>query len=370
MPESVAVLISRVRARPPLSAAPPHLDDFAGREADCDISHAPPPPPPPHAPRPLLPQRMSDDAKARAITFKDEGNRLFTAGDFEGSIKAFSEAIALDVGNHIFYSNRSGAYLSNKDPAHAIEDAKECVRIAPSFGKGYSRLGAALQAAGNYAEAISAYAAGIAVDPTNASLTAGLIEAQKQQQAANGGAGGDDDGMPSLEGDSDMPALEGEDASKTVDDGTYKGIIGIDLGTTYSCVASWDDEAQRTEVFANSEGSRTTASVVAFTETDRLVGAPAQAQAPGNPSNTVYDAKRLIGRTLTDPAVQEDIKKFPFAVVLGADGTSPAIRVTFKGEEKTFAPEEVSAMVLDKMKKTCVSIRDGRRGVLPARDGC
>jgi L1 cell adhesion molecule like protein len=299
---------------------------------------------------------MSDDAKARAVALKDQGNTLFQAGDFAASIKAFSEAIELDPTNHIFYSNRSGAYLSNKEPALAIDDAKECTRLAPSFGKGYSRLGAALVAAGNFAEAISAYAGGIAVDPTNATLTAGLIEAQRAQQQAGGASGGDDDdGMPGLDGDGDMPALDGDEAPKAkVDDGTYKGIIGIDLGTTYSCVASWDDEAQRTEVFANSEGSRTTASVVAFTETDRLVGAPAQAQAPGNPSNTVYDAKRLIGRTLSDPAVQEDIKKFPFAVVLGADGTSPAIRVNFKGEEKTFAPEEVSAMVLDKMKKTYV----------------
>jgi L1 cell adhesion molecule like protein len=132
----------------------------------------------------------------------------------------------------------------------------------------------------------------------------------------------------------------------------FNGIIGIDLGTTYSCVAVWLDAEQRTEVFANAEGARTTPSIVAFTESERLIGQPAQAQAAGNATNTVFDAKRLIGRSMKDSLVTNDCKAFPFTVAAGDDGESPVIKVMFKGEERTFAPEEISAMVLLKMKQT------------------
>ena len=293
-------------------------------------------------------QTPSDSDKAKANSLKDEGNAAFTKGNFAEAVKCFTEAIAADGTNHILFSNRSSAHLSAKSAEKAVADAKVCVALMPTWGKGFSRLGAALQGADRPADAIAAYAQGLSVDPTNAVLTAGLIEAQKQQAAASGGAAADDDdddGMPDLEEADAVPAA-------AIDDGTFKGIIGIDLGTTYSCVAVWDDETQRTEVFANSEGSRTTASVVAFTATDRLIGQPAQAQAAGNAANTIYDAKRLIGRALSDPSCQDDIKKFPFTVSLGADNTSPAIEVVFKGEKRTFAPEEISAMVLVKMKET------------------
>ena len=106
------------------------------------------------------------------------------------------------------------------------------------------------------------------------------------------------------------------------------------------------------QVFANSEGARTTPSIVAFTENERLIGQPAQAQAAGNAANTVFDAKRLIGRSIKDSVVSNDCKSFPFQVAAGADGDAPVIRVQFRGEERTFAPEEISAMVLIKMKQT------------------
>jgi heat shock protein 1/8 len=114
-------------------------------------------------------------------------------------------------------------------------------------------------------------------------------------------------------------------------------------------VGAWKDGG--VQIFANEQGNRTTPSYVAFTETDRLVGDAAKGQAAMNAANTVYDAKRLIGRAFDDPVVQADMKLWPFDVVRG-DGGKPMLRVEHRGEERTFAPEEVSAMVLGKMKAT------------------
>jgi len=124
--------------------------------------------------------------------------------------------------------------------------------------------------------------------------------------------------------------------------------VGIDLGTTYSCVGYWKDE--RVEIIANDQGNRTTPSYVAFTDAERLIGDAAKNQAAMNPYNTVFDAKRLIGRKFNDPACQADIKLWPFKVVSRAD--KPVIQVDYKGETKTFMPEEISSMVLTKMKET------------------
>jgi len=124
--------------------------------------------------------------------------------------------------------------------------------------------------------------------------------------------------------------------------------IGIDLGTTYSCVGIWQND--RVEIIANDQGNRTTPSYVAFTETERLVGDAAKNQVAMNPTNTVFDAKRLIGRKFNDPVVQADMKHWPFKVI--DVGTKPMLQVEFKGETKTFSPEEISAMVLTKMKET------------------
>jgi len=123
--------------------------------------------------------------------------------------------------------------------------------------------------------------------------------------------------------------------------------VGIDLGTTYSCVGVWQND--RVEIIANDQGNRTTPSYVAFTETERLIGDAAKSQAAMNASNTVFDAKRLIGRKFTDPGVQSDMKHWPFKVVSGTGGT-PIIEVEYKGETKQFKAEEISSMVLSKMK--------------------
>jgi len=125
--------------------------------------------------------------------------------------------------------------------------------------------------------------------------------------------------------------------------------IGIDLGTTYSCVGVWQND--RVEIISNDQGNRTTPSYVAFTETERLIGDAAKNQVAMNPVNTVFDAKRLIGRRFSDQVVQDDMKHWPFKVIK-KEGDKPYIQVQYLGDTKTFAPEEISAMVLLKMKET------------------
>ena len=124
--------------------------------------------------------------------------------------------------------------------------------------------------------------------------------------------------------------------------------IGIDLGTTYSCVGVWQND--RVEIIANDQGNRTTPSYVAFNDTERLIGDAAKNQASMNAENTVFDAKRLIGRKFDDEEVQSDMKHFPFKLTRGVGG-KPFVNVNFKGEEKTFSAEEISSMVLIKMKE-------------------
>lgn len=124
--------------------------------------------------------------------------------------------------------------------------------------------------------------------------------------------------------------------------------IGIDLGTTYSCVGVF--QHGKVEIIANDQGNRTTPSYVAFTDSERLIGDAAKNQVAMNPSNTVFDAKRLIGRKFDDATVQSDMKYWPFTVI--NDSTKPKIRVDYKNESKTFFPEEISSMVLVKMKET------------------
>ncbi|AYO43959.1 Heat shock protein SSB [Malassezia restricta CBS 7877] len=133
----------------------------------------------------------------------------------------------------------------------------------------------------------------------------------------------------------------------TNDSNVYEGAIGIDLGTTYSCVGWWTNE--RVEIIANDQGNRTTPSYVAFTENERLIGDAAKNQAAMNPRQTVFDAKRLIGRRFDDPDVKKDMQSWPFTVV-DKDG-SPVIEVEYLGDKKQFAPQEISSMVLLKMKE-------------------
>ncbi|XP_066983169.1 heat shock cognate 71 kDa protein-like [Macrobrachium rosenbergii] len=131
--------------------------------------------------------------------------------------------------------------------------------------------------------------------------------------------------------------------------------VGIDLGTTYSCVGVF--QHGKVEIIANDQGNRTTPSYVAFTDTERLIGDAAKNQVAMNPNNTVFDAKRLIGRKFEDHVVQSDMKHWPFTVI--NDSTKPKIQVDYKGETKTFFPEEISSMVLIKMKETAEAFLGG-----------
>ncbi|XP_022089350.1 heat shock 70 kDa protein IV-like [Acanthaster planci] len=124
--------------------------------------------------------------------------------------------------------------------------------------------------------------------------------------------------------------------------------IGIDLGTTYSCVAVFQNG--KVEIIANEQGNRTTPSYVAFTDTERLIGDAAKNQSAMNPKNTIFDAKRLIGRRFDDASVQADMKHWPFKVV-NKQGM-PILQAEYMNETKTFPPEEISSMVLTKMKET------------------
>ena len=128
-------------------------------------------------------------------------------------------------------------------------------------------------------------------------------------------------------------------------------VIGIDLGTTYSCVGVWENN--QVTVIANDQGNRTTPSYVSFNENERLIGESAKSLSSSNPTNTVFDVKRLIGQKFSDSKVQNLMKHFTYKVIGKSD--KPNVEVQFQGETKVFSPEEISAMVLTKMKETAES---------------
>jgi len=128
--------------------------------------------------------------------------------------------------------------------------------------------------------------------------------------------------------------------------------IGIDLGTTYSCVSIWRNN--QCEIIANSQGNRTTPSWVSFRDDERLIGDAAKSLAASNPSNTIYDIKRFMGRKFDDPIVQEEIKRVPYKVVRG-DNDRIKVEVMYQNQTKQFSPEEISAMILSHMKEIAES---------------
>ncbi len=125
-----------------------------------------------------------------AASFKDAGNKFLQAGQFDEAINAYTEAINIDPTDHVFYSNRSAAYLSKGDASSARADAEKCVEISPNWAKGHSRKGAALHALKEYEEAITAYQTGLAIAPTDAGLLSGLSEVQKAKSAAEAPSSG------------------------------------------------------------------------------------------------------------------------------------------------------------------------------------
>jgi len=145
----------------------------------------------------------------------------------------------------------------------------------------------------------------------------------------------------------------------TAENSTKKYAIGIDLGTTYSCVGVWQNDT--VEIIANDQGNRTTPSYVSFAadSAQRLMGDAAKNQASRNPTNTIFDAKRLIGRQFNETHVQQDMQLWPFKVISDKE-KKPVIQVEFNSEKKTFYPEEISSMVLTKMKEVAETYVGGK----------
>lgn len=291
---------------------------------------------------------LAEEAKGR-------GNTAYASNEHAVAIKEFSTAIDLDGENHIYYSNRSAAFLSAGQSNQAIADANKCIELSPKWAKGYARLGAAHYFIRNYAKAVSAYTTGITKESGNKQLQAGLTQAQaalQVQEEEISGVEMDDATRKmkrmEIEEKINSARKEREERAKRAEKG-FSEVIGIDLGTTYSCVGVWKDG--QVEIIANSEGNRTTPSWVAFNDTERMIGEAAKIQAASNAENTVFDAKRIIGRSFSDPIVKSDAAHFPFSMVEG-DEDKPLIEVSFKGETKRFSPEEISSMVLLKMKET------------------
>jgi len=283
---------------------------------------------------------MSDN-KSKAVEAKNRGNAFFSANKHADAVAAFSQAIDLDPTEHVYYSNRAASYTALGKFAEAVADAKKCIELKPDWSKGFSRLGAAHFVAKNYEEAVKAYNAGLALEPSNKEFSENLAKAQdllakrKQVEAA-------------VEAAREKAAkAEEERANMKPED---KVIIGIDLGTTYSCVGVW--QGDKVEIIANESGDRTTPSWVAFRpETgERLVGVAAVNQAAGNTANTLFDVKRILGQRMSESGVEADVRRFPFKVVANAEDR-PMIEVEYSGAKHQLQPEQVSSMVLTKMKQ-------------------
>jgi L1 cell adhesion molecule like protein len=303
----------------------------------------------------------------KATGLKDKGNAAFARGDTEEAIKSFTEAMTLDADNHVYYSNRSAVYAKLTKWEESERDGRKCIQLKPDFVKGYTRAGAALVGQGRYEDAIVVYKDGLKVDAADKTLKDGIFaaeeslnrktrneEARKSQQAEEDLAKKQRaETLAKAAGTKDNTTADGsEKKSEEKSDKPKEYVIGIDLGTTYSCVGVW--RGNGVEIISNSHGARTTPSYVAFLPNgDRMVGQPAKTAQANNARNTLYDIKRIIGQRFTDYGVEKDIRHFPFTCVPGGeDGSKPLIEVELDAGKKRFEPEQISAMVLADLKKT------------------
>jgi len=272
---------------------------------------------------------------SKAEGYKAEGNAAFKAKDFAGAIAAFSKAVAAEPEKVEYYSNRSAAYAKNSQLAEALADAEKCISLDATWGKGYSRKGSALILMKEYTKAVACYAAGIAADPENELLTDGLVTAQKAMTSGK---------KKKKRGKKAKAQAEVEEVKEGEDEKTDY-VIGIDLGTTYSCVGVWINDS--VTIIENKDGEKTIPSYVSFNpETgERVTGNAAKNQITRFPTNTLYDVKRFIGQRFTDQGVEADIEKLQYEVIKGSD-SKPQVIVDIKGEKTPFAGEEISAMVL------------------------
>jgi len=259
-----------------------------------------------------------------AVEAKNMGNTAFAAGKYREAVGCFTDAVQLDPKSTVYLSNRSAAYIKLGENKKAQADAEKCIALDKNWVKGYIRLGSALFAQEKYEDSVAALKLGEAIEPENKAVTDGIERANAEIAKIE-------------EANREIPPEE-------------RTIIGIDLGTTYSCVGVWKDDGVK--IIANEEGSRTTASVVGFSTDsgERFVGAPAQRQASMNPKNTVYDVKRLIGSGYDEEKVLKDIEMFQYEVLKSPEG-KPMVKVEHNGSDTQLAPEQVSAIILTKMKQ-------------------
>lgn len=274
-------------------------------------------------------------ARAKAQELKAAGNSAFSAGRWEEALAQFSQAIELDPTEHVFWSNRSGTNLQLRRTRDAVSDAEQCVRLSPDWAKGYSRLGAALLADTQGIAAVQAFEKGLKIEPTSEAMQKGLADAK----------------VAALEEEKKVTEERASSAAAPAAtfDPSENTVIGIDLGTTYSCVAVWRNGA--VEVLEDESGNRTVPSWVAFTpDGGRLVGDAAKNQAAKNTKNTLYDIKRILGQKFSEPKVREEVKRFPFEVLADPDSDDPRIVVEAL-EGKRLPPEQVSGLLLAYMKR-------------------
>ena len=314
---------------------------------------------------PPLPAAQTDAAKlALSSEHKAAGNAAFAAGRQSEAITAFSSAIALDPTNAVLYSNRAAAYtaLGKKEPvllSKAVADARLALRLQPDFIKAFARLGTALSLQRQYEEAVQCFAAGLSKDPSSRLLLEGLQQAQRfvteKRSAAAADADDADTAAAAASASSASSAESGPGAA------VQDVVIGIDLGTTYSCVGVW--QGAGVTMIPNERGSLTSPSWVCFDSSTgkRFVGQAAKNQAARFPSNSIFDVKRIIGQKYEDEGVSADIDRMPYRVLpsepaaaAGGKGRGkPLIQVDLGMHgKKTFAPEEISAMVLAYLKRT------------------
>ena len=272
----------------------------------------------------------------------EAGKKAFQANQIDEAIKFFTEAIEKKIKVDISYSNRSACFLAqakNFEAGGAIEiltkavdDANASIKANKKYVKAYVRKGSAQLQLKKYAEAKKTFEEGLKVDATDKQLHDGLATATK------------------LFSSQKQNKKKAQEPIKTED-----VVVGIDLGTTYSCITYYHNG--QVVIIPNDRGDMTTPSYVSFNKQGgRTCGATAKLDAPRNPKNTIFDAKRIIGCTFSDAGVQQDIARYPYKVVAG-ENDKPMIAVDVQNAEKTgkeeklFAPEEISAMVLQYLKK-------------------
>ena len=274
----------------------------------------------------------------------EAGKKCFTNNDFKGAVEYFSQSLELKKTTET-YCNRAAAYTSLAKNAQseneardalfkAVDDADASIAMNKEFLKAYQRKASAFFALKKFAEAKSAYEAGLDIDPIDKTLHDGLDSITKQIAA-----------MQAKKKKKNQKKGEEDSEPKEV-------VLGIDLGTTYSCMSYWKDGG--VVVIPNDHGEMTTPSYVSFLKNGkRLVGSEAKLEASRHPKNTVFDVKRFIGHSLEDSGVTEDLKRYPYSVVpREAGSTKPGVRVEVgAGQFKVFAPEEISAFVLAYLKK-------------------